>query len=185
MHATLMMAPVKERAIDERAAASDAEPVPAGAKARHDFERVFRDHGPGLFRAIFAYTGGRRDIADEVVAEAFARALAHDADIREPVPYLFRTAFRLAAKELRSERRRPASEPDMPADPPEVAGLLAALRRLSPNQRAAIVLRYEADLPVDEVARRMGIAAVTVRVHIHRGRARLRELLGAEEVDEA
>jgi DNA-directed RNA polymerase specialized sigma24 family protein len=25
---------------------------------------------------------------------------------------------------------------------------------------------------------------VTVRVHIHRGRARLRELLGAEEVDE-
>jgi DNA-directed RNA polymerase specialized sigma24 family protein len=136
-----MMAPVKERAIDERAAASDAEPVSAGAEARHDFERVYRDHGPGLFRAIFAYTGGRRDIADEVVAEAFARAIAHD--------------------------------------------LLAALRRLSPNQRAAIVLRYEADLPVDEVARRMGIAAVTVRVHIHRGRSRLRELLGAEEVDEA
>ena len=185
MHATLKMAPVKERAIDERAAASDGEPVRAGAEARHDFERVYRDHGPGLFRAIFAYTGGRRDIADEVVAEAFARAIAHDADIREPVPYLFRTAFRLAAKELRSERRRPASEPEMPADPPEVAGLLAALRRLSPNQRAAIVLRYEADLPVDEVARRMGIAAVTVRVHIHRGRTRLRELLGAEEVDEA
>ena len=60
VHATLMMAPVKERAIDERAAASDAEPVRAGAEARHDFERVYRDHGPGLFRAIFAYTGGRR-----------------------------------------------------------------------------------------------------------------------------
>ena len=72
----------------------------------------------------------------------------------------------------------------MPADPPDIAGVLAALRRLSPNQRAAIVLCYEADLPIAEVARRMGIAAVTVRVHIHRGRARLRELLGAEEVDE-
>jgi RNA polymerase sigma-70 factor, ECF subfamily len=63
--------------------------------------------------------------------------------------------------------------------------LMAALRRLSPMQRGAIVLRYEADLPVDEIARRMGIAAPTVRVHLHRGRNRLRELLGREEVRDA
>jgi len=184
-----MMTNVKERAIDEqpiedRSVGAEVEPVPAEGAARHDFERVYRDHGPGLFRAIYAYTGGRRDITDEVVAESFARAIAHDADVREPLPYLYRTAFRLAANELRVERRRPPLEPDVPADPPDVAGLLAALRRLSPNQRAAIVLRFEADLPVEEVARRMGIAAVTVRVHIHRGRARLRDLLGAEEVEE-
>lgn len=184
MHAGVMMTTVKERAIDEQPVGSEVEPVRAGAAARHGFERVYRDHGPGLFRAIYAYTGGRRDIADEVVSEAFARAIARADDVREPVPYLFRTAFRLAANELRAERRHPPLEPDVPADPPDVAGLLAALRRLSPNQRAAIVLRYEADLPVEEVARRMGIAAVTVRVHIHRGRAKLRELLGAEEVDE-
>ncbi|MGH2629466.1 MAG: RNA polymerase sigma factor [Actinomycetota bacterium] len=190
MHATLMMATVKERAIDEppvdeQAIDAETDPVRADAPARHDFERVYRDHGPGLFRAIYAYTGGRRDIADEVVSESFARAIAHDADVREPVPYVYRTAFRLAAKELRAERRRPPLEPEVPADPPDVAGLLAALRRLSPNQRAAIVLRYEADLPVEEVARRMGITAVTVRVHVHRGRTKLRELLGAEEVDES
>ena len=57
------------------------------------------------------------------------------------------------------------------------------LRRLSPNQRAAIVLRHVMDLDVAEVARRMGIAPPTVRVHLHRGRVRLRELLGTEEVD--
>jgi RNA polymerase sigma-70 factor (ECF subfamily) len=184
MHAGVMMVAVKERAIDGLTDGSEAGPARSRPASRHDFERVYREHGAGLFRAIYAYTGGRRDIADEVVAESFARAIAHDADIRDPVPYLFRTAFRLAAKELRAERRRPAAERELPADPPEVAGLLAALRRLSPNQRAAIVLRFEADLPVEEVARRMGIAAVTVRVHIHRGRVRLRELLGAEEVDE-
>jgi len=39
------------------------------------------------------------------------------------------------------------------------------------------------DLRVDEVAKRMGVAASTVRVHLHRGRARLRELLGSEEVE--
>ena len=57
------------------------------------------------------------------------------------------------------------------------------LRRLSPNQRAAIVLRHVMDLDVAEVARRMGIATPTVRVHLPRGRVRLRELLGTEEVD--
>jgi RNA polymerase sigma-70 factor (ECF subfamily) len=60
---------------------------------------------------------------------------------------------------------------------------MQALRELSPNQRAALVLRHVVDLDVAEVAARMGIAAPTVRVHLHRGRNRLRELLGAEEVD--
>jgi RNA polymerase sigma-70 factor (ECF subfamily) len=56
-----------------------------------------------------------------------------------------------------------------------------ALRRLSPNQRAAVVLRYVVDLDVPEVAQRMGVSAPTVRVHLHRARGRLRELLGAED----
>ena len=34
-----------------------------------------------------------------------------------------------------------------------------------------------------EIAHRMGIAQPTVRVHLHRARKRLRELLGVEEVD--
>ena len=184
MHAGAMMTTVKERAIKKRAIGPEVEPEQGRAAARHDFEQVYREHGPGLFRAIYAYTGGRRDIADEVVSESFARAIARDPDVREPVPYLYRTAFRLAAKELRAERHRSALEPHVPADPPDVAGLMAALRCLSPNQRAAIVLRFEADLPAGEVAHRMGITAATVRVHIHRGRSKLRELLGTEEVDE-
>jgi RNA polymerase sigma-70 factor (ECF subfamily) len=71
------------------------------------------------------------------------------------------------------------------APPPELTGLIDALRQLSPNQRAAIVLRHVLDLDIPEVARRMGIAAPTVRVHLHRGRKRLRELLGDEEVEDA
>jgi RNA polymerase sigma factor (sigma-70 family) len=59
--------------------------------------------------------------------------------------------------------------------------LIAALRELSQNQRAAIVMRYEADLPIDEIARRLGVTSSTIRVHLHRGRRRLRQLLGAEK----
>lgn len=138
-----------------------------------------------VFRVLYAFTAGRRDIAEEATAEAFARAIAHGDRIRDPLPWIYRTAFRVAQRELKRERR-PSSE-DVRARGNEAPGLehiVDALRQLSPNQRAAVVLRYEADLPVAEIARRMGIGAATVRVHLHRGRNRLRELLGAEEVDD-
>jgi RNA polymerase sigma-70 factor (ECF subfamily) len=157
------------------------EPVGGGGGSEaHDFGALFHSDGPGLWRTIYAFTGGRRDIADDVTAEAFARGIAHTDTIREPVPWLYRTAFRLAQDELRREGRRAEATVGV-QEPPEVEGLMAALRQLSPNQRAAIVLRYEADLPVEEVARRMGVSQPTVRVHIHRGRARLRQLLGADD----
>jgi RNA polymerase sigma-70 factor (ECF subfamily) len=163
--------------VDDGSAAA----ISAGRAGAHDFERLYREDGPGVWRTMYAFTGGRRDVADDATAEAFARAIAHAATVRDPIAWIYRTAFRLATAELKGERRRSPAEPDTATEPPEVSGLIAALRELSPNQRAAIVLRYEADLPVDEVAKRMGIAAPTVRVHLHRGRTRLRELLGADD----
>ena len=155
------------------------------APAEHDFEALFREHAGAVFRTLYAFTAGRRPIAEEATAEAFARAVAHADRIRDPVPWLYRTAFRIAVDELRRERRTPPSDDEVAGDVTLGLGeLVAALRALSPNQRAAIVLRYEADLPVAEIARRMGARPATVRVHLHRGRNRLRELLGAEETDE-
>jgi RNA polymerase sigma-70 factor (ECF subfamily) len=154
------------------------------ADEAHDFARLFAEDGPGLWRTMYAFTGGRRAIADDVVAEAFARAIAHSGTIREPVSWLYRVSFRIAQVELKREQRGSPGETEAEVDPPEVSGLMPAMRQLSPNQRAAIALHYEADLPVAEVARRMDITSATVRVHLHRGRARLRDLLGAE-VDEA
>jgi RNA polymerase sigma-70 factor (ECF subfamily) len=151
----------------------------------HDFDALFREAGSGVFRTLFAYTGGRRDIAEEAMAEAFARALARSGTIRDPVAWIYRTAFRLANEELRSERRRGPAPTETGMPPPELDGLIDALRRLSPNQRAAIVLRHVLDLDIPEVAHRMGTAQPTVRVHLHRGRKKLRELLGTEEVNDA
>jgi RNA polymerase sigma-70 factor, ECF subfamily len=145
-------------------------------------ERLFRDAGPGLWRALCAYSGGRVSIAEEAMAEAFARALQHAHTLRNPLAWIYRTAFRLAAAELRRERRRP---PEIePPDPPgfeRLTELMDALRRLSPSQRAAVVLHYHLDLPVSEVAARLGMAPATVKVHLHRGRRRLRALLEREE----
>ena len=157
------------------------EDVSAPSEDEHDFDRLFREDGPGVWRTIYAFSGGRRDVAEEAVAEAFARALQHAPGIRDPIAWIYRTAFRIAREEMRRDARYGAAVDTGAEDAAGTGELMRALRQLSPNQRAAIVLRYEADLPVDDVARRMGIAAPTVRVHLHRGRTRLRELLGSEE----
>src|SRR4051794_19961042 len=114
---------------------------------------LYRRTGPRLWRAVLAYTGGRREVTDDVVAEAFARTLARGDAVRAPEQYLYRVAFRLAAQEL---RRTPpvASPPDLEAAPPAdgLGELLGALRHLSPGQRAAVYLRYQGDLPVGQIA---------------------------------
>jgi len=153
--------------------------------APHDFDAIYREAGTRLWRSLYAYTAGREDIAHDAVAEAFARAIERSTTIRDPIPYLYRTSFRIAAAELR--RRTPdETVPNVPrSDPADSADLLAALRRLTPGQRAAVYLHYQADLPVREVARLMGTSAAVVKVHLSEGRRRLRSLLADDLEDPA
>ena len=152
--------------------------------ASGDLESLFREEGPLLWRALYAYTGGRRDVADDAVAEAFARAIEHRARIRQLRPWVFRVAFRIATAEMRAERGRGELVDLGVEDAPSLAELMAPLRMLSPSQRAAVYLHYQADMPVREVARLMGMSIAAVKVHLFRGRRRLAEMLGEEGPDD-
>ncbi|HEU0035691.1 MAG TPA: sigma-70 family RNA polymerase sigma factor [Kofleriaceae bacterium] len=59
----------------------------------------------------------------------------------------------------------------------ELGALLDRLHDLSPQQRTALVLRYGHDLPVAEVAELLGVELATVKTHLVRGLARLRDLM--------
>lgn len=157
------------------------EPVSGGST----LEAVYRREAPRLWRALMAFTAGRSALAEDAVAEAFSRALAQPERIRDPVAWLYRVAFRIAAAELRREGRsfeaREASVAQvLPADE-DLGELFRALARVPPNQRAAIFLHYQCDLPVADVAARLGVSRATARVHLWRGRARLRSMLGGGE----
>jgi RNA polymerase sigma-70 factor (ECF subfamily) len=144
-------------------------------------EAVYRSHGGLVWRAVLTMSAGNREVADEATSEAFARLFAYREGVRDPMAWVFRTAFRVAGKELRRQRRLVAeAAPErgamdrsaLPAD------LTAALRLLSPDQRAAVFLHYFADLSVGEVARLSGAPVATVKVRLHRARRSLRDSLG-------
>lgn len=150
----------------------------------HDYDAIWRGSGAAIWRAIYAYAGGRRDVADDAVAEAFARMMERGSAVREPEPYLYRVAFRVASADLARRGKETADMPEFATADPTANGLpdlLTALRELTPAQRAAVYLHYRADLPVREVAHITGMSSAAVKVHLMRGRRRLAQLLGEED----
>jgi RNA polymerase sigma-70 factor (ECF subfamily) len=146
---------------------------------------VFRSHAGQVWRALLVMSAGRREIADEATAEAFVRLFDYREGVRDPVSWVFRTAFRLCAAELRRERlldQQQAANASRDLSEPGVlpSALTDALRGLSPDQRVAVFLRYYADLPVREVARLSGSTPATVGVRLHRARRALRVALREE-----
>ena len=144
-------------------------------------EQVYREHSAKLWRALVAYTGDRH-IADDALAEAFAQAVGRGDALRTPGRWVWVAAFRIAAGELQTRGRPPAPhEPLAPMDASEAVELLEALTKLSPKQRAVLVLHYYGGYKAREIAPIVGSTAATVRVHLSAGRRRLRAFL---EVDD-
>jgi RNA polymerase sigma-70 factor, ECF subfamily len=149
--------------------------------SQDEIERVYRAHGTQLWRGIYAFSGGRAEIADDAVAEAFARALGNRGRIRSPLPWLYRAAFRHAAERLRDERRQVATPTELGADHADDLtpnASLGALSLLTRNQRAVVFLFYYADFSIADIARATGSSRVAVRVQLHRAREALHRRYG-------
>jgi RNA polymerase sigma-70 factor (ECF subfamily) len=150
------------------------------SNARSDLERLFEEEGKRIWRALVAYTADP-DLASDAMAEAFAQALARGDQLHSPSGWVWHVAFRLAAGELkRRGRNQPMTESayEMP-DPP--VDLIAALAKISPNQRAALILRHYSGYATREIAQILGSSPATVRVHLSQGRRRLQKLLEEDD----
>lgn len=160
---------------------------------QHDpptFDEVYAAHYADLTVQLYAYFGDRQE-AQDVVQEAFCRALARWRRVSrydDPVAWIRRVAWNLAVSRWRRARTalgflRRQSAVDLHADGPgpDRVALVAALAELPDNHRRALVLHYLADMPVAEVAHREGVAEGTVKSWLHRGRAALAVRLNLTE----
>lgn len=155
-----------------------------GTRARAkpvDPDDLYVTHFADLSRVAFLLTGCAAT-AEDAVHEVFARCLDRLDRIDHPRSYLraavvneCRTQHR---RRGRAERHRVetgvAPDEDLPHEMVETRDALGAL---SDRQRAAVVLRYFADLPDGEIAAILGCRQATVRSLIHRALPRLREVL--------
>lgn len=156
-------------------------PARVSVDAEDDFETLYREHADRLWKAVFVFAGDP-DVAADAVAEAFAQCLARGSSVHSPGGWIWRAAFRIAAGELKERRVRIAPLEDRSVEMDEATGeLVSALARLSPRQRACLVLRYYSGYRPREIAGILGSTAATVRVHLSQGRRRLRRLLEEDD----
>jgi RNA polymerase sigma-70 factor (sigma-E family) len=174
----------------------------AGAgRGEREVRRVATEQRVGREAEFTAFYGGEADrivrtvalvvrdpaLAEDAVAEAFARAWARWAQVRthdRPGAWVTRVALNECNSRFRRRRveRRKAqaiARPDHTHDPePRASEVWQAVGRLPEHERTLIALRYIADLPQAEIAAVMGIPSGTVASGLHRGRRRLGVDLG-------
>lgn len=153
---------------------------------RAGFEAFYAGHLPRVVRACALVLLDRGD-AEDVAAEAFSRLWSHWGQIHgedHAGGYVFKTAMRLCSKRRRRAAREVVGsvpERSRITDPGVRVSVVDALRGLPLRQRQSVVLRDWAGFETSEVARMLGTKQSTVRVHLARGRAALRETLTVEE----
>ena len=126
-------------------------------------------------------------LAQDAADEAFARALARwdrVGSMQSPNGWTYRVALNV----LRRRGRRAALERTLlarhhdPAEVPAPAGeAWEAVRHLPPRQRAAVVLRYVADLTEEQVGVAMGVSRSTISSALADARRTLGRLLADDD----
>lgn len=154
-----------------------------------DFAAFYEESRDACLRTVLASIGDM-DTAQDLVAEAFARAWASWRKVsRHPAPraWVVRTALNAGVSSWRKRRRDQPLLGDGAAASdglPDPIGreLMAALLRLPARQRQVIAFRIILDLDTAGTAKVLGIAPGTVKAHLSQGLATLRgELASLQE----
>lgn len=167
-----------------------ARDVTVAARMEPDLAELFRHHHERLLRIAYLLSGDQR-VAEDLVADAFAKAYRHLARGRvdDPGAYLRRAVVngwkRQIGRRMRDRERahglRIGWEHAFEDASVERERVLAALATLSARQRAVVVLRFLDDLSEAETATALGISPGAVKTHSHRALARLRTTLQEDQ----
>jgi RNA polymerase sigma-70 factor (sigma-E family) len=149
-------------------------------QSRLEFTDFYESTRDDVLRIVLL-SGGDRQHAEDLVAEAYTRAWTSWRKVRvHPAPkaWVVRTALNTSISWWRRRRREVALDGVERAvhDPVRVLDdpLVEAVRRLPPRQRDVVVLRVFLDLDIATTASVLGISGGTVASHLHRALAALR-----------
>jgi RNA polymerase sigma-70 factor, ECF subfamily len=142
------------------------------------------DHLSRLYRLAWSLCGSAQ-LAEELTQETYARVLSRPRQLRgsSDFHYLAQTLRNVTTDHWRAERRRPATEPDVPdavvapGPEPDVAALAgqvyAAMAELPEHLRDVTAAVDVAGMTYSEAAKTLRIPPGTVMSRLFRARARL------------
>ena len=148
------------------------------------------EHWASLVRSA-EWIVGDRGLAEEIVQDAFVRLVENWSRLKDPgaaPAWLRKTTVNLCRSRVRrfviGRRKRDqlgASLRVVDASSEQLGEELAdgplgqAIRRLPDRQRECVALRFVHDLSLDDVAATLGISPGSVKTHLHRALARLKD----------
>lgn len=160
---------------------------------RDAFSELVSRYADRIFNLAYRMTGNRTE-AEDMAQDAFLRAYRGLASFKPGNPFgawLYRIAVNVCLSQRRqnnpaaepideSEAADPAPAVDDVAERREVqATVQQAILSLPPNYRAVVILYHLEDRSYEDIATMLDLPINTVRTHLHRGRAMLRERLAA------
>ena len=160
-----------------------------------DFAGLMKQHQAMVFSVAYHYLRNR-DVAQEVAQDVFLSLHRNLAGIQSPAHAAFwlrKVAVQRAIDEGRRRMRRPqvaledVAEPSVAApaaDPMLGETLRKLIATLAETPRMVMILRYQEDLDPMEISETMGIPLATVKSHLQRSLALLREKLARRGMGE-
>jgi len=148
------------------------------------FDAFVVARGPALLRTAYLLTGDRQ-LAEDLLQTSLASTARHWPRVRSGSPEAY-VRQAMVRENVSWWRRRKVTEVVTDQVPEQVAAvrgdldqrlaLDAALRQLTPKQRAVLVLRFYDDLSEQQTAHALGCSVGTVKSQAHRALARLRQV---------
>jgi RNA polymerase sigma-70 factor (ECF subfamily) len=162
-------------------------------RAEEAFERLvpaYRRRVFGLAYSLLRDRGAAEDLAQEVFVKLWQALPRYDGRAQLST-WIYAITRNAAISALRGRRRSVSmSDPAVLAEAETRGGatgvepgdpaLWREVDALPEKQRQAVILYYQDERPVDEVAAMMGLPVNTVKTHLHRARASLAAALGAD-----
>jgi RNA polymerase sigma factor (sigma-70 family) len=144
-------------------------------------EELFRERFDPMVR-LATLMSGSQDVAQEIVMDAFSKLAPRLDSVLQPAAYLRTSVIngvRSHHRRLRTVRKQPKPVPAAVWDP-DVDEMWNRLELLRPDERACVVLRFYGDMSISDIAAQLDLPAGTVKSHLHRSIAKLRDLLTEE-----
>jgi RNA polymerase sigma-70 factor (ECF subfamily) len=155
-----------------------------------DFEQMFREHSPMLYRTAYSILRNEAD-AEDVLQTIFFRLLRRKvpADVHRNVKgYLYRAAINQSLNIVRMRQRQelianakrfevPVEAVDSDSAEEMDKRLAEAIAELHPEAAHILILRYIHSYSDVDIAKLLGTSRGTIAVRLFRSRARLKKLM--------